>query len=313
MASPTVPTPKAMTPYVEDVDLSGFKGINLTLLQPSPLSRVVGEWDAIELGSAADYREIVIGLIPVVLLAIRFGCNTYMATRMLYNRREVVFWLNLVQAVVGVIASVCAVVRGLAPWAISCHAVAYSAALGTYIGTSAIVCILFAKAYYGTKRSRVVLCFGIASIALTFAVGLMANWAQAAFEYGSRRCATALDYRWIIAKFTVDMASNISLSGCFLYAMWVQGRSKKQPVFWVLFQDGLIYGFGSIVSNITATTMVLTMHSLTFWHSHLYGIDCTNAKLQTRSGKNAKSRRTGFDRQERLQRAVLPIGQREYW
>ncbi|RKP04605.1 hypothetical protein THASP1DRAFT_33609 [Thamnocephalis sphaerospora] len=296
MASSTAPAPPEMTPYIEDVDLSGFKGMNLSLLQPSPYSRVVGDWETLVLGTPAEYQEIALGLIPVVILLIRFGCNTYMAIRLLESRREAVFWLNLIQTIVGVIACVCAVMRGLMPWTISCHGTTYSAILDLYVGTSSIVGILFAKAYYGTRRSRAVLCLGVMSIFLTFAVGFVANWSQATFEYGARRCAMALDYRWIVAKFSVDIISNVSLSGCFLYTMWMQCRNRKHHIFWMFFQDGLIYGFGVIISNVIVTTLVLTMRSLAFWHAHMYGIDyCMISTLacwqlwQTRTRRAKKS------------------------
>ncbi|RKP04606.1 hypothetical protein THASP1DRAFT_26798 [Thamnocephalis sphaerospora] len=83
-------------------------------------------------------------------------------------------------------------------------------------------------------------------------------------------------------------SSNVSLSGCFLYTMWMQCRNRRHHIFWMLFQDGLIYGFGVIISNVAVTFMVLTMRSLAFWHAHMYAIDSmadTVAKLQ---GNNAE-------------------------
>ncbi|RKP04955.1 hypothetical protein THASP1DRAFT_33223 [Thamnocephalis sphaerospora] len=255
------------------VDLSNYVGIDITRLRVSPFSKVIGDWEAMSFGSPGEFRHVVLALLPVIILSIRFVCNAYMAAKLLYKRRESVFWLNMLQAAVGVIAAFCAALRGLAPWAISCSSVAYTSALDIYAGTSAIVGILFAKAYYGTNRSRPVLYLGTAAILLTFGVGLMANWALVTFEYASGRCAMALDYRWIVAKFSVDISSNIFLSGSFLYAMWIQSRNRRHHLFWMLFQDGLIYGFSIILSNVIATTIVLTMRSLSFWHAHIYAID----------------------------------------
>ncbi|RKP04981.1 hypothetical protein THASP1DRAFT_26460 [Thamnocephalis sphaerospora] len=92
-----------MTPYIEDVDLSGLMGINMTLVQPSPYSRVIGDWEAISFGSPSEYQEIAMGLALVVILGLRFCYNTYLAAKMLYNRREWIFWLNFIQAAVCVL------------------------------------------------------------------------------------------------------------------------------------------------------------------------------------------------------------------
>ncbi|RKP10540.1 hypothetical protein THASP1DRAFT_21767 [Thamnocephalis sphaerospora] len=258
---------------ISNVDLSRYQGIDPSGLQPSPFSGVIGDWEAISLSSRSEYHRIVMAMLPVLILLLRFIYNTYMAVVMLCSRRELVFWLNLAQSTIGTIAAFCALLRGLAPWTIACRNVAHSSEASMYIGTTVIVGILFVKAYFSTNRSRAVFYVGALTIVLTFAVGLASIWAMATFQYGSGRCAMALDYRWIVAKFAVDIASNISLSSCFLYVMWIQSQKQKRHIFWMLFQDGLIYFFGTIVSNIIATTVALTMHSLTFWHSHIYAID----------------------------------------
>ncbi|RKP06038.1 hypothetical protein THASP1DRAFT_32131 [Thamnocephalis sphaerospora] len=293
---------------VTDVDLSKFQGIDPSGLQPSPFSKVIGDWEAISLSSRSEYHRIVMAMLPVLLLLLRFIYNTYMAGVMLYNRRESVFWLNFIQAAIGVVAAICALLRGLAPWAIACRDVAHSSEADMYIGTTAIVGILFAKAYYSTNRSRIVFCIGALAVTLTFAVGLASVWAMVTFEYGSGRCAMALDYRWIIAKFAVDILSNISLSGCFLYVMWMQSQKLKRHIFWMLFQDGLIYFFGTIVSNVIATTMVLTMHSLTFWHSHIYAFDyCIVSTLICWQMWQAKKRQARKTRTEPIRMGDLGI------
>ncbi|RKP10532.1 hypothetical protein THASP1DRAFT_27666 [Thamnocephalis sphaerospora] len=283
------------------IDLSKYVGIDPTVVDLFPLSKVMGDWEYVYLSHAEEYRQIGAALVPVVVLLIRFTCNTLMAGKMLHKRRDSVFWLNLLQCVLGVAAAVCAIIRGLAPWAISCKGVSSSAEANVYVGTSAIVGILFVKAYYGTKHSRIVLCIGALAILLTFAVGLMSIWAMVTFEYGSGRCAMALDYRWIISKFVVDIASNVSLTGCFLYAIWLQTRNKKHHVSWLLFQDGLIYGFGVAVSNVATNAIVLNMHSLTFWHAHIYAVDyCIVSTLVCRQLWQARVRYARHRRTNRI-------------
>ncbi|RKP06232.1 hypothetical protein THASP1DRAFT_31945 [Thamnocephalis sphaerospora] len=281
-----------------NIDTNNYVGLDPQLENATIHGAVHDNWNTIEFPDRVKYQYMVWAVMLVALLAVRFLHNSYMAISLVYGRpRQPVLWLNIVQTIIGTAAAILGILRGVVPWYVSCDIVNHCSQLAITVGTPSIVGILFTKAYYGTNRSSIVLGIGILAIMMTFAVGIASIWAMQAFQYGSGRCALGLNSSWILAKFSIDMTSNISLTGSFLYAMWVQCRSKGRHVFWLLFQDGLIYGFGVAVSNVTAACVSQTVETLSKWHSHIYGIDyCIVSTLicwqlwQVRTRRHRKSR-----------------------
>jgi hypothetical protein len=259
---------------IENIDLSGYVGIDLSKLHIPHNTRVVGDWEALELGDINAYRELVISLLTLFTLFLCFLYNFRIAIHILCARRGLVSVLNFMQSSIGVISSAFGWLRILIPWIISCQLVGYTTAAGLYIGLTSIVGILFIKAYYVNHHSYKVIIIGAICIILSFSVSMGSNWTLVTFQYGRGRCAMAFDYRWIVLKFAVDATSNLLLTICYLHKIWMKDHNKRDMAAKLLFQDGLIYGLCAILTNVAANTIILCVPSLTFWQPHVYGFDC---------------------------------------
>ncbi|RKP05185.1 hypothetical protein THASP1DRAFT_32974 [Thamnocephalis sphaerospora] len=224
-----------------------------------------------------DYQASSTRVVLTTVLAVIFFRNTWLATRLMYDAARFVYFLNVCQPLIGIMATTVALCHELWPTRVSCAAVIRANNTALLLGVPLITAILFVKAYYCTSWSHWILPIGGLALIGGIASGA-ASYTALTVQTKSNsysRCPTTLAEGWVFGKLATDFYANLALSACFMLAVWREYRYRGSPLYSALLRDGIGYALGAIISNILCAIIILLIPAMRTWQMHIYGADCT--------------------------------------
>ncbi|RKP07894.1 hypothetical protein THASP1DRAFT_24021 [Thamnocephalis sphaerospora] len=239
-----------------------------------------------------DAPRRVLNPSSVTVLTVMFwiyASNLHDGSRLLYARRHAkgprlyVPMLNIVPNLIGVVICAYILMQRSWPGFASCSSIFVIDAISVSFGTASIVGILVTRAYYVWMRHRWLLYLGGVLIFATFAIGASALLVLPMHTKEHSTCQATIDARWLLAKFVIDIVTNVTLSGLYLYVL---SRALREgfstSLYAELRHEGLISMFLVVVSSIV-TAIVVLLDLLPGNAVYVYGIDILiNATLVNR-------------------------------
>ncbi|RKP09075.1 hypothetical protein THASP1DRAFT_29132 [Thamnocephalis sphaerospora] len=220
--------------------------------------------------------------IYVILLTLMlwvFLSNLYDGVRLLYMRRHTrgtrlyVPILNIIPNLACCFTSAFVLIQRVWPGFTTCEVVRVLDVVSLAFGTSSIVAILFIRVYYAWMRHRWLLYLGGVLILATFVVGVTGFFALSMYADEKGTCLTSMDKHWSLAKFGTDIATNLTLSGLYLFVLGqMLRRGFSTALYEKLRHEGMLSAFLVVISAII--TAVIVLLDLASDHSvYIYGVD----------------------------------------
>ncbi|RKP09073.1 hypothetical protein THASP1DRAFT_29130 [Thamnocephalis sphaerospora] len=218
----------------------------------------------------------------VVLLTVMFwvffsnarqGCALLYARRHTRGTRLLVPVLNIIPNVIGGVICFYVEIQRAWPGFANCDTILALDATAISFGTASIAAILFIRVYYAWMRHKWLLQLGGVLIFATFFVGVSGFFTLSIYMDKNGSCLVKMDAYWTLAKFVVDIVTNITLSGLYLYVVSRALRGGFSTALYVeLRQEGLVSAFFVVLSAIITAVAVL-LDLIPENSTYVYGVD----------------------------------------
>ncbi|RKP06599.1 hypothetical protein THASP1DRAFT_31585 [Thamnocephalis sphaerospora] len=208
-----------------------------------------------------------------------FFTNLCSSARFLYARRHAtqarlsIPIFNVVPNLIGSVTSLYALAQRAWPGAANCTMLFVLNTAMLAFGVSSITAILFIRAYYTWMQRTWLSHVGVLLVAASFAVGFSLFFVVPVHADEDKFCWVGTSISWSMAKFAIDMITNVTLSGLYLYVLRQTLRNGfSVPLYQKLYREGLVATFLVIASSII--TAVLVLHRVAAdYAAFIYGLD----------------------------------------
>jgi hypothetical protein len=205
--------------------------------------------------------------------------NLYHAILLLYTRRHVkgpriyISILNVLPNLIGAIASGYAMLQRMKPGMANCRLMLLFDAAVVSIGISAITAILFMRAYYTWMRRRWLRIIGSILVFANIAIGVSMYFSITVYTDSDNYCWMNIPLAWSTFKVTVDVITNLILSGLYLYAVrQIMCNGISTSLYRNLYREGLLATFAVILSSV-ATAIIVMLGVIESYEAFVYGLD----------------------------------------
>jgi len=187
-----------------------------------------------------------------------FVRNIVVSIKMVYLHKKSIYWLNLVQSLLGPVRLL-AFLFGYLGVDSDCKLISYFTNYPHEFSMDCISIILTIKAYAGTNRNKLIPVVGALCIAGSIGVHTL-HVVNSINEYVKSpfgACGNIPNFVITVIWFAILWFMNMFLTICFCFVIHRHSKFNKSPLFVSLLADGMVYFFLITASNIITPVLIL--------------------------------------------------------